>query len=97
MRREDVIRRLREHQAEIRRVGVRALYLFGSAARDEARTDSDIDLYFDYDDPKFSLIELAGLQSRLAEILGAPVDLMSRGSLHPRLRDGIEGSALQVF
>jgi len=97
MSRDDVIRRLRQHQAELRRLGVHALYLFGSTARDEARPGSDVDLYFDYDDPKFSLIELAGLQSRLADLLGAPIDLMSRGSLHPRLRDEIEGSALQVF
>ncbi len=97
MSRDDVIRRLRQHQTEIRRLGVRALYLFGSTARDDARAGSDVDLYFDYDDPKFSLIELAGLQNRLAELLGAPIDVMTRGSLHPRLRSRIEQSALQVF
>jgi predicted nucleotidyltransferase len=97
MRRDDVIGRLRQHRAEIRRLGVRALYLFGSTARGEAGPESDVDLYFDYDDPRFSLIELAGLQTRLAELLGAPIDLMTRGSLHPRLRQEIEQSALQVF
>jgi hypothetical protein len=97
MRRDDVVRRLRQHQAEIRRLGVRSLYLFGSAARDDARPDSDIDLYFDYDDPRFSLIELARLQDRLRELLSAPIDLMTRGSLHPRLRSDIQQSSLQVF
>jgi predicted nucleotidyltransferase len=97
MRRDDVIRSLREHQAEIRRLGVRALYLFGSTARDDARPGSDVDLYFDYDDPTFSLVELADLQRWLAELLGSPIDVMSRGSLHPRLRTQIEQSALQVF
>jgi hypothetical protein len=97
MRRDDVIRRLRQHQAEIRRFGVRTLYLFGSTARDDARADSDVDLYFDYDDRRFSLIELAGLQVRLAELIGAPIDVMSRGSLHPQLREDIESSALKVF
>ncbi|HEY1426786.1 MAG TPA: nucleotidyltransferase family protein [Caulobacteraceae bacterium] len=97
MRRDDVVRRLRQHQAEIRRLGVRSLYLFGSAARDDARPDSDIDPYFDYDDPRFSLIELARLQDRLRELLGAPIDLMTRGSLHPRLRSDIQQSSLQVF
>jgi hypothetical protein len=97
MRRDDVIGRLRRHRAEIGRLGVRALYLFGSTARGEAGPESDVDLYFDYDDPRFSLIELAELQTRLAELLGAPIDLMTRGSLHPRLRQEIEQSALQVF
>ena len=30
------------------------LYLFGSTARDQARETSDVDLFFDYDNPKFS-------------------------------------------
>lgn len=97
MSRDDVIRRLRQHQAELRRFGVCALFLFGSTARDDARPESDVDLYFDYDDPKFSLIELAELQSRLERLLGSPIDVMSRASLHPRLRSAIEHSAVQVF
>jgi predicted nucleotidyltransferase len=97
MKREDVIRTLRQNQAEIRRLGVRSLYLFGSTARDEAGAGSDVDLYFDFDNPRFSLIELAGLQERLVAMLGAPTDVMSRASLHPRLRVQIEQSALQVF
>jgi hypothetical protein len=97
MSRDDVIRRLRQHRAELHRLGVGALYLFGSTARDDARPDSDVDLYFDYDDPRFSLLELAGLQVRLEELLGRPIDVMSRGSLHPRLRPEIERSAVQVF
>ena len=97
MKRDDVINRLRRHQAEIRGLGVRALYLFGSTARDDARPSSDVDLYFDYDDPSFSLVELAVLQNRLEKLLGSPIDVMSRGSLHPRLRSEIEHTSLQVF
>ncbi len=48
MQREDVIARLKEHEAELRRLGVEHLYLFGSTARDEARDDSDVDLFFDH-------------------------------------------------
>ncbi len=32
-----------------------------------------------------------------AEILGRKTDIMTRGSLHPVLREEIEASALQVF
>ncbi len=39
MQREDVIARLKEHEAELRRLGVEHIYLFGSTACDEARDD----------------------------------------------------------
>ena len=53
MTRTDAIERLRTHRPELRRLGVDRLYLFGSVARDEARDDSDVDLFFETDDPKF--------------------------------------------
>jgi uncharacterized protein len=40
MLREEVIRRLQQHQADLKRLGVEHLYLFGSTARGEAREDS---------------------------------------------------------
>ena len=40
----DVIATLRAHEAELRQAGIRHLSLFGSVARGEAATGSDIDL-----------------------------------------------------
>jgi uncharacterized protein len=62
MERSLVTARLRRYQAELRRAGVASLYLFGSTARDEARADSDVDLFFDYDDLRFSLVELVRVE-----------------------------------
>ena len=39
MTRDEAIRRLKDHQAELEGLGVERLYLFGSTARDEARED----------------------------------------------------------
>src|SRR4051812_655609 len=64
-----VIARLRAHEAELHRAGVARLYLFGSVARQEARPDSDVDLFFDTDDPRFSLIELVVVWDRVSDIL----------------------------
>jgi uncharacterized protein len=55
MQREDVIARLKEHEAELRRLGVEHLYLFGSTARDEAGDDSDVDLFFDHPEGSLGL------------------------------------------
>jgi len=46
--RADVIARLKASEVELRRLGVEHLYLFGSTARNEARLDSDVDLFFDH-------------------------------------------------
>ena len=49
MDRSAAIARLREHETELKGLGVEHLYLFGSTARDEAREDSDVDLFFDHE------------------------------------------------
>ena len=97
MDREQVIATLRAHQAELHRFGVARLYLFGSVARQEARSDSDVDLFFDTDNPRFSLIELVDVQERVHDILGTESDVMTRASLHPMLRPRIEAEALRIF
>ena len=97
MDRDRAIETLRAHEADLHRAGVARLYLFGSVARREARPDSDVDLFFDTDNPRFSLIELVDVQEQVSEILGTETDVMTRASLHPLLRPQIEAEALRVF
>jgi predicted nucleotidyltransferase len=68
-----------------------------SVARGEAGPDSDVDLFFDTDNPRFSLFELVDVQDRVSDILGTESDVMTRASLHPMLRQQIEAEALRVF
>jgi predicted nucleotidyltransferase len=97
MRRDEVIQRLKEHETELKQLGVEHLYLFGSTVRNEARPDSDVDLFFDHPEGSLGLYELMDVKARAAEILGRKADIMTRRSLHRVLRAGIEASALQVF
>jgi predicted nucleotidyltransferase len=97
MDRDQILSTLRRHANDLKRMGVSGLFLFGSASRDEAGPSSDVDLFFDFDDPRFSLVELVSLQDRISDLLHARADVMSRRSIHPRLRATIEGSAIQVF
>lgn len=92
-----VIARLKEHEAELKQLGVEHLYLFGSTARDEAREDSDVDLFFDHPEGSLGLLKLMEVKEVAAEILGRKTDMMTRRSLHPYLRARIEASSLQVF
>jgi predicted nucleotidyltransferase len=97
MERDDAIARLKAHEAEFKQLGVEHLYLFGSTARDEAREDSDVDLFFDHPVGSLGLYELMDVKETAARILGRKADIMTRRSLHPVLRQRIESSARQVF
>jgi predicted nucleotidyltransferase len=97
MKRDEAIARLRQHEADLKRLGVQHLYLFGSTARDEGKEDSDVDLFFDYENGKFGLFELMDVKAYAANILGRTTDIMTRDSLHKVLRPAIEASALRVF
>jgi predicted nucleotidyltransferase len=97
MKRDEVIARLQQHEAELRRLGVEHLYLFGSVARGDDRENSDIDLFFDYEKGKLGLFELMDVKTFTASILGRATDIMTRDSLHKTLRRTIEATALRVF
>ena len=97
MKRDEALTRLRAHEADFKRLGVQSLYLFGSTAREEARDDFDVDLFFDYERGKFGLFELMDVKEFAASVLGRRTDVMSRDSIHRAIRNNVERSALRVF
>src|SRR3981189_3721647 len=97
MERSEVIAKLKEHEPELKRLGVEHLYMFGSTARGEARLDSDVDLFFDYQKGKLGVYELMDVKQYAAGILGRKTDIVTRDSLHKTLRAAIEATAVRVF
>jgi|SRR6516225_4091004 predicted nucleotidyltransferase len=97
MERNEAISRLREHEAELKQLGVQHLFLFGSTARGNAREDSDVDLFFDYERGKLGLFELMDVKEAAARILGCKTDIMTRDSLHKAIRARVEANAVPVF
>ena len=98
MNRNDAIASLKACADAVKARGATSLYLFGSTARGEAKTGSDLDMFIDYDPrKKFSLVDLAGIKLYLEDTLGVDVDVTTRDSLHPMLRKDIEESAVRVF
>ena len=77
--RDAVIATLRNHASDIRAFGATALYLFGSAARDEMTAQSDVDVFIDFDrDGTFSFVEWIELSEYLTTILHRKIDFTSR-------------------
>jgi predicted nucleotidyltransferase len=98
MRRDDAIRLLKEHEAEFRALGVRALSLFGSTVRNEATSASDVDLLVDFEeDRRITLFGLSEIKFLAADVLGATADIALQRDLRPAYRAGIEAEAEKVF
>lgn len=76
--------------------GIKEVYLFGSYARGEATTDSDIDLCIEKGDLK-SLLKLGAFESKLKDALGIPVDVITMGGLKPDLRNIIEKEWVKIY
>jgi predicted nucleotidyltransferase len=78
--------------------GVSKLWLFGSVARGEARQDSDVDLFAEFDpDAIVTLVTLASLRAELSDLLGTPADLVERSTLLPAVRELAEQDAIRVL
>jgi uncharacterized protein len=96
--RAEVIERLRAQEGAIKMLGADALFMFGSAARDELTSASDVDLFIDYGaDVPVTLITIAQLRRILGAALGRTADLTTRDGLHPMLREEIELESRRIF
>ena len=96
MNRTSILTLLQEHRDLISaRFGARHLALFGSAARDEMRPDSDIDVLVDFDGPA-TFDGYFDLKDYLEGLLGRPVDLVTSKRLKPRARQHVERDLVRV-
>lgn len=86
--RSDVLRIVRIH-------GALNVCVFGSRARGESREDSDLDLLVDLEEGR-SLLDLIGIEQDLEDLLGRPVDVVTRRELSPYLRERVLAEAVPL-
>ena len=80
-----------------RRYGLARLEVFGSFARGEECPDSDVDLLYTLEADRSLGWEIEDLSDSLAALFGRPVDLVSRRSLHPVIRDRVVAEAETLY
>lgn len=95
MQRERVLRLLRDNRDKIELFGVESLAVFGSVARDEASSKSDVDIMVVFRGPA-TFDQYMDLKFFLEELLGGSVDLVTRKALKPQLRAQVEQEAIYV-
>lgn len=96
MTRDQVLRTIADHEAELRELGVAQLLLFGSVARGDDRADSDVDLLVEFDGRPVGYFHLFKVQRRLEELLGRKVDLGTVASLRTELRNRVLAEAVRA-
>ena len=80
------------------RYQVRELSVFGSAARGQARPDSDIDFLVEFQpDARTGLLDYAGLMNELSEVLGRKADLVSQQGLKPLIREAVLAESQVIY
>jgi hypothetical protein len=93
---DEVLRTLRAELPNLEQsYGVRSLGVFGSIVRGVQRSRSDVDILVVFErTPTF--FEFIELEDRLAELLGAKVDLVMRSALKPRIGERILAEVVNV-
>ncbi|WEK06255.1 MAG: nucleotidyltransferase domain-containing protein [Candidatus Devosia phytovorans] len=82
----------------LERDGVVHLQLFGSRARGDNRTDSDVDVLIDVDrSRKFSLIDMAGVYNRILDATGLESSVVVRDDAPEEFVDRVLEEAVEVF
>lgn len=95
MNRDQVISLLARKRVELERLGVKTLAVFGSTARNDASDASDVDILVEFKGPA-TFDGYMDLKEFLEDLLGRPVDLVTRRALKPAMKSDIEAEAVYV-
>ena len=95
MTRRVIISRIRKHRAQLEKLGVKSLSLFGSVARGEERPDSDVDILVEFKGPA-TFDRYMDTKFYLEELLGSKVDLVTPRAIKPRLKPYIMRDLVHV-
>ncbi|MEO0084042.1 MAG: nucleotidyltransferase family protein [candidate division WOR-3 bacterium] len=95
---EEITEKLRIHKPElIKKYKIKDIGIFGSYVRGEQKNASDVDILVEFEnDVKLSLLDVAGLEIELSELLGVKVDLVEKKTLKPYIGQNILKEVIYV-
>ncbi len=78
--------------------GIAYMAIFGSMAKGNARSDSDVDILISFvNDDTIGLLHFIAVKQRLEDLLGKRVDLVSRKALSPLIREDVLGQLREIY
>ena len=97
MTKAEALARLRAREGELRAMGVDHLSIFGSTARDEATSESDLDLAIQLQPGVATGLAFFGLLEDISLLLGGAVDIVTEPTRTARLQAEIDRDRVRVF
>jgi len=98
MKRDEIIRTLKEREADLRAHGVTHAALFGSVARDEQRPGSDIDILVEMaPEAHIGLFDYVGIVQYIEALFPTPVDVAKREELKSYICPSAARDAIYAF
>jgi uncharacterized protein len=80
-----ILRLLAENKEQLRsEFGVIGIGIFGSVVRGNQGSGSDIDILVEFERP-VGFVQFMRLEKRLADLVGMPVDLVTKNALKPHI------------
>lgn len=96
MNRDKVIEIIKENKTQIEKLGAFRIGLFGSYARSENNSASDIDLIIDIKKDSHTFDNFMNITIMLEDIFGKKVDLLTRDSIDTNFYNAIKSEIIYV-
>lgn len=94
----DAIAILRRFEPALRERGVLHAALFGSVARGENRSGSDVDIMVEIDpDARITVFDYVELKEYIAKLFDEPVDVVNRDGLKSYVAPAAKADAIYAF
>jgi uncharacterized protein len=100
LQRDEVISRLKAAEARLRSLGVSSLYLFGSHGRDDAGSESDVDVFVDpVSGGGFGFLPFMQAYETIRLAIGSNMEIgySTREGLDNYVRADVEREAIRIF
>jgi uncharacterized protein len=98
MNRSEALETLRRSELALRGRGVKHAALFGSVARGENRSGSDIDIMIEIDpEARVTVFDYVSIKEYIAQLFDGPVDVVNREGLKPYVRPAATADMIYAF